>query len=87
MHTHSASQTWLTIVAVPTPFAADAFHPVDGFAQSIPYHLFVFLFPMHRLLYLGIFGIVNFWAIFVSVPSVLVFKFLTIRDTRFTTPI
>ncbi|KAJ7352369.1 fatty acid hydroxylase [Mycena albidolilacea] len=58
---HKAHHQWI----IPTPFAADAFHPVDGFAQSIPYHLFVFLFPMHRLLYLGIFGIVNFWAIFI----------------------
>ncbi|KII89107.1 hypothetical protein PLICRDRAFT_175340 [Plicaturopsis crispa FD-325 SS-3] len=42
-----------------------AFHPMDGFAQSIPYHLFAFLFPMHRILYLVLFVLVNFWTIFI----------------------
>jgi lathosterol oxidase len=50
---------------VPTPFASHAFHPVDGYLQSVPYHLFIFLFPLHRLLYLGLFVAVNFWSIFV----------------------
>ncbi|KAJ7671541.1 fatty acid hydroxylase [Mycena polygramma] len=58
---HKAHHKWI----VPTPFAAIAFHPVDGFAQSIPYHLFVFLFPMHRLLYLGMFVFVNLWTVFI----------------------
>lgn len=51
---------------VPTPFASHAFHPVDGYAQSIPYHLFIFLFPLYRPLYLCLFVVVNVWAIFVS---------------------
>ncbi|KAJ6468364.1 fatty acid hydroxylase [Mycena sanguinolenta] len=58
---HKAHHQWI----VPTPFAAHAFHPVDGFAQSIPYHVFVFLFPMHRLLYLGMFWFVTCWTILI----------------------
>lgn len=50
---------------VPTPFASYAFHPADGYAQSLPYHLFIFLFPMHRKLYLGLFVAINFWTIFI----------------------
>ncbi|KII89105.1 hypothetical protein PLICRDRAFT_40744 [Plicaturopsis crispa FD-325 SS-3] len=58
---HKPHHKWL----VPTPFASYAFHPMDGFAQSIPYHLFAFLFPMHRILYLVLFVLVNFWTIFI----------------------
>jgi len=50
---------------VPTPFSSHAFHPVDGYLQSVPYHLFIFLFPLHRILYLVLFVLVNFWSIFV----------------------
>ncbi|KZV90574.1 hypothetical protein EXIGLDRAFT_720267 [Exidia glandulosa HHB12029] len=50
---------------VPTPFASHAFHPVDGYLQSVPYHAFVFLFPMHRIAYLALFVAVNFWSIFI----------------------
>ncbi|KAI9205769.1 uncharacterized protein BJ171DRAFT_422746 [Polychytrium aggregatum] len=48
---------------VSTPFASHAFHPLDGYAQSVPYHLFVFCFPMHSTLYLVMFALVNFWTI------------------------
>ncbi|ESK88679.1 c-5 sterol desaturase [Moniliophthora roreri MCA 2997] len=58
---HKPHHKWI----VPTPFASHAFHPVDGWAQSVPYHLFVFLFPMHRALYLVLFVCVNFWSIFI----------------------
>lgn len=51
--------------AVPTPFASHAFHPVDGYAQSVPYHLFICLFPLQRHLYLALFVAVNFWSIFI----------------------
>ena len=53
-------------ILVPTPFASHAFHPIDGYLQSIPYHLFIFLFPLQRQLYLVLFVLVNFWSIFVS---------------------
>jgi len=48
---------------VPTPFASHAFHPVDGFLQSVPYHLYPFLFPLHRILYLVLFVFVNLWTV------------------------
>jgi len=54
---HKPHHYWI----VPTPFASHAFHPVDGFLQSSPYHIFVFLFPLHKFLYLGLFLFVNFW--------------------------
>ncbi|THU93324.1 hypothetical protein K435DRAFT_194784 [Dendrothele bispora CBS 962.96] len=58
---HKPHHKWI----IPTPFASHAFHPVDGYLQSVPYHLFVFVFPMHRLLYLVLFVLVNFWSIFI----------------------
>ncbi|KAF7773347.1 hypothetical protein Agabi119p4_5514 [Agaricus bisporus var. burnettii] len=58
---HKPHHKWL----IPTPFASHAFHPVDGYLQSVPYHLFIFLFPLHRMLYLGLFVAVNFWSIFI----------------------
>lgn len=47
----------------PTPFAAYAFHPIDGFVQGVPYHIFTFLFPFHTWLYLGSMVAVQFWTI------------------------
>ncbi|KAJ3734066.1 fatty acid hydroxylase [Lentinula guzmanii] len=58
---HKPHHKWI----IPTPFASHAFHPVDGYLQSVPYHLYVVLFPMHRLLFLVLFVAVNFWAIFI----------------------
>ncbi|KAF9000694.1 fatty acid hydroxylase [Cyathus striatus] len=58
---HKPHHKWI----IPTPFASHAFHPVDGYLQSVPYHLFVFIFPMNRLLYLGLFVFVNFWSILI----------------------
>ncbi|TFL04160.1 C5-sterol desaturase [Pterulicium gracile] len=60
-HVHKPHHKWV----IPTPFASHAFHPIDGYAQSIPYHLFIFIFPLHRKLYLGLFVAVNFWSIFI----------------------
>ncbi|XP_076457646.1 lathosterol oxidase-like [Babylonia areolata] len=58
-HLHKTHHTW----KVPTPFASHAFHPMDGFLQSCPYHLYVFLFPMHKITYLALFVFVNFWTV------------------------
>jgi len=58
-HIHKTHHKWL----VPTPFASHAFHPVDGWLQSLPYHLFVFLIPFHKITYLSMFVLVNFWTI------------------------
>jgi len=61
---------------VPTPYASHAFHPVDGFLQSYPYHIYVFLFPMNKWAYLVMFLFVNFWTISIhdgdyKVPNIL----------------
>ncbi|TFK28179.1 fatty acid hydroxylase [Coprinopsis marcescibilis] len=60
-YVHKPHHKWI----IPTPFASHAFHPFDGYCQSIPYHLFVFIFPLHRVLYLVLFVLVNFWTIFI----------------------
>ncbi|KAF8599656.1 putative sterol delta 5,6-desaturase [Ceratobasidium sp. AG-I] len=60
-HLHKPHHKWL----IPTPFASHAFHFVDGYAQSLPYHIFIFLFPLQQWVYLGLFVAVNFWAIFI----------------------
>jgi lathosterol oxidase len=46
-----------------TPFSAFSFHPLDGFAQSFPYHVFVYFFPMHNRLYAATLFIVGLWTI------------------------
>jgi len=51
------------VFTCPTPFASHAFHPVDGFLQGIPYHLFVFIFPLNKYAYLVLFLFVNVWTI------------------------
>lgn len=58
---HKPHHKWI----VPTPWAALAFHPVDGFVQSIPYHLFIFFCPMQKHLYLVMFVLVQIWTIFI----------------------
>ncbi|KAF9223437.1 hypothetical protein BS17DRAFT_781852 [Gyrodon lividus] len=58
---HKPHHKWI----IPTPFASHAFHPVDGYLQSVPYHLFIVFFPLHRWLYLGLFVFVNFWSILI----------------------
>jgi hypothetical protein len=72
--------------AVPTPWAAYAFHPLDGYSQSIPYHSFVYLFPMHRFVYLSLFIVVNLWTILVCHFFSLSFSLQSIQllpDPRF----
>ena len=56
---HKPHHRWL----IPTPFASHAFHPIDGFLQSLPYHLYPFLFPLNKLLYLTLFVFVNMWTV------------------------
>ncbi len=59
-HSHSRANH-----TVPTPFASHAFHPVDGYAQSLPYHIFAYLFPLHRYVYMALFVFVNCWSILI----------------------
>jgi lathosterol oxidase len=56
---HKPHHAW----KVPTPYASHAFHPIDGFLQSVPYHIYAFLFPMHKLLYLALYVMVNIWTV------------------------
>ena len=58
-HMHKAHHTW----KVPTPYASHAFHPVDGFLQSLPYHIYPFLFPLHKISYLILFVFVSIWTV------------------------
>lgn len=60
-HIHKPHHKWL----VPTPFASHAFHPLDGYAQSLPYHIFPFIFPLHRVISIGLFVFVNLWSILI----------------------
>jgi lathosterol oxidase len=58
---HKPHHKWI----VPTPFASHAFHPVDGYLQGLPYHIFPFLFPLNKIAYIGLFVLVNFWTIMI----------------------
>lgn len=58
---HKPHHKWI----MPTPFASHAFHPLDGYAQSFPYHLFPFLFPLQKVAYVFLFVFVNFWTILI----------------------
>jgi len=58
-HVHKPHHKWV----IPTPWASHAFHPLDGYLQSLPYHIFVYLFPLHKYTYLGLFVFVNLWTI------------------------
>ncbi|KAK4165408.1 putative C-5 sterol desaturase [Cladorrhinum sp. PSN259] len=60
-HLHKPHHKWI----MPTPFASHAFHPLDGYAQSLPYHVFPFIFPLQKLAYVGLFIFINFWTIMI----------------------
>ncbi|KAM0752480.1 hypothetical protein T439DRAFT_287259 [Meredithblackwellia eburnea MCA 4105] len=58
---HKPHHKWI----VPTPFASHAFHPVDGYLQSVPYHMCCYMFPIHKYMFVGLFTFVNIWSIFI----------------------
>lgn len=58
---HKPHHKWI----VCTPFASHAFHPVDGYCQSLPYHWYPFFFPLHKISYLILFTFVNFWTVMI----------------------
>lgn len=58
---HKPHHKWI----MPTPFASHAFHPLDGFAQSFPYHIFPFLFPLQKIAYIFLFLFVNVWTVLI----------------------
>ncbi|CAL9737993.1 delta(7)-sterol 5(6)-desaturase Erg3p [Monosporozyma servazzii] len=58
---HKPHHKWL----VCTPFASHAFHPLDGYGQSISYHVYPMIMPLQKGVYLGLFTFVNFWTIMI----------------------
>lgn len=56
---HKPHHRWI----MPTPYASHAFHPVDGFMQSVPYHVYPFLFPLQKFAYIALFVFINIWTI------------------------
>ncbi|XP_022092110.1 lathosterol oxidase-like [Acanthaster planci] len=71
-HLHKQHHKW----KIPTPFASIAFHPFDGFLQSVPYHIYPCIFPTNRHAYLVLFFLVIVWTISIHdgdyrVPTVL----------------
>lgn len=58
---HKPHHKWIMC----TPYASHAFHPVDGWVQALPYHLYPLLFPLQKLAYVGLFTFVNFWTIMI----------------------
>jgi len=72
-----------------TPFSAFSFHPLDGFAQSLPYHLFPLFFPMHKYLYTVTLMMVGLWTINIHdrmtlrIPGVNGAAHHTIHHTKF----
>jgi lathosterol oxidase len=58
---HKRHHKWI----MPTPFASHAFHPLDGFAQSIPYHVYPYLFPLNKVAYIALFIFINLWTVFI----------------------
>ena len=58
---HKPHHKWI----MPTPYASHAFHPIDGFAQSLPYHIFPLIFPLQKFAYVALFAFINFWTIFI----------------------
>ena len=58
---HKPHHKWI----MPTPFASHAFHPLDGFSQSLPYHIFPFIFPLQKFAYVALFVFINFWTVLI----------------------
>jgi len=56
---HKPHHKWI----ITSPFSSHAFHPVDGFAQSLPYHIYAYMFPLNKWVYLVLFIFVNYWTI------------------------
>jgi len=48
-----------------TPFSSHAFHWGDGWAQGVPYYIFVYIFPFHWLLWICMFFFVNCWTVLI----------------------
>lgn len=60
-HLHKPHHKWV----MPSPFASHAFHPLDGYAQSVPYHVFPFIFPLQKFAYIALFTFINIWTVLI----------------------
>ncbi|GAB7362074.1 hypothetical protein MBLNU230_g2108t1 [Neophaeotheca triangularis] len=58
---HKPHHKWI----MPTPYASHAFHPLDGYAQGVPYHIFVFLFPLQKFAYIALFTFIQIWTVMI----------------------
>ncbi|KAI9677595.1 MAG: c-5 sterol desaturase [Caeruleum heppii] len=58
---HKPHHKWI----VPSPYASHAFHPLDGFSQGFPYHVFPFIFPLQKFAYITLFVFINIWTVFI----------------------
>lgn len=48
-----------------TPFSSHAFHPLDGFGQGLPYIIATYCFPVHNIIYVCLFVVVNCWTVMI----------------------
>jgi len=48
-----------------TPYSSHAFHWADGWAQGVPYYIFVYIFPFHSLVWIIMFLFINCWTILI----------------------
>lgn len=84
---HKPHHSW----KIATPFSGFAFHPLDGFGQSLPYHIFPFFFPMQAHLFIVLFvGVqVSVSRLIVrygrSISTITCFLLLTITSTALLT--
>ena len=58
---HKPHHKWI----MPTPYASHAFHPIDGFSQSVPYHIFPFIFPLQKFAYIALFTFIQIWTVMI----------------------
>jgi lathosterol oxidase len=49
----------------PTPMMSVSFHPLDSFTQSLPYHVYALLVPMHFSVYVGLVAFVTVWTVMI----------------------
>lgn len=54
---------------IPTPFAAYAFEPIEGYIMSLPIYAYSFLFPMSDVGQLVVFFISNIWTFLLRKPA------------------
>jgi len=72
-----------------TPYSAFSFHPLDGWSQGLPYHIFAFIVPMHKIMYMLVLFLVGLWTMnihdrfTVNIPGVNGAAHHTVHHTKF----